>query len=85
VSKRELSPQVAQSAVGQMESPVAAVRLCLRRFVVSIAVVFASKLKSGSAFTADLNATATTATVVTHLTGFPQIQSDPVFRNGFEN
>ncbi len=39
----------------------------------------------GSAFAVDLNAGATTATVVTHLTAYPSISSDPVFRNGFEN
>jgi hypothetical protein len=47
--------------------------------------IFQSDTEPGSAYAVDLNAAATTATVVTHLTGFPQIQSDPVFRNGFEN
>ncbi len=46
--------------------------------------IFESPSDPSSAFAVDLNAAATSATVVTYLTASPVVQLDAIFKNGFE-
>jgi hypothetical protein len=46
--------------------------------------IFNDASEPATAFAVDLNANATTATIVTYLTAYPVVQLDPIFKNGFE-
>jgi hypothetical protein len=46
--------------------------------------IFNDTSEPATAFAVDLNASATSATIVTYLTAYPIVQLDPIFRNGFE-
>jgi hypothetical protein len=46
--------------------------------------IFNDSSEPATAFAVDLNANATSATIVTYLTAYPVVQLDPIFKNGFE-